>query len=84
MGEIRNNTEVNLENYDAVNNPAHYVQGGLEVIDILRAKLSDEAFKGFLEGNIIKYVLRYKNKNGLEDLKKANWYLNYLIKITSK
>jgi hypothetical protein len=36
----------------------------------------------FLEGNVIKYVTRYKMKNGLEDLKKAQWYLNRLIEIT--
>ena len=55
-------------------NPQHYKQGNIEVIDfILDQKVS------YLEGNIIKYVSRYKYKNGLEDLKKAQWYLERLI-----
>jgi hypothetical protein len=55
-------------------NPKHYKQGKIEVIDfILDQKMN------YLEGNIIKYVSRYKQKNGIEDLKKALWYLNKLI-----
>jgi len=54
-------------------NPDHYKQGKIEVIDfILDQKLN------YLEGNVIKYLSRYKYKNGLEDLKKAKWYLNKL------
>jgi hypothetical protein len=54
-------------------NPDHYKQGNIEVIDfILDQKLN------YLEGNVIKYLSRYKFKNGLEDLKKASWYLNRL------
>ena len=58
---------------DAVN-PNHYKQGDIEVIDFIL----DQNFN-YLEGNIIKYVSRYKYKNGLEDLKKAHWYLERLI-----
>ena len=55
-------------------NPAHYKQGKIEVIDfILDQKMN------YLEGNIIKYVSRYKLKNGIEDLIKAHWYLTKLI-----
>ena len=55
-------------------NPPHYQQGKIEVIEfILDQKLN------YLEGNCIKYLCRYKLKNGLEDLKKAQWYLNKLI-----
>lgn len=55
-------------------NPSHYKQGNIEVIDfILDQKLT------YVEGNIIKYVSRYKTKNGLEDLKKAQWYLQKLM-----
>ena len=55
-------------------NPKHYKQGKIEVIDfILDQKMN------YLEGNIIKYLSRYKHKNGIEDLKKALWYLNKLI-----
>ena len=55
-------------------NPNHYKQGNIEVIDfILDKKLS------YLEGNVIKYISRYKFKNGLEDLNKARWYVDKLI-----
>lgn len=55
-------------------NPDYY-KGNIEVCDyIIDKKMS------YLEGNIIKYVTRYKQKNGLEDLKKAKWYLEKLIK----
>jgi hypothetical protein len=57
-----------------VNHPSHYNQGKIEVIDAI-----DDWNLGFYEGNIIKYVARYKQKNGVEDLKKAAWYLNRLI-----
>jgi len=55
-------------------NPSHYRQGDIEVIDYIL----DQKFD-YLEGNIIKYVSRYKNKNGVEDLNKAQWYLRRLI-----
>ena len=55
-------------------NPSHYKQGNIEVIDfILDQKLS------YLEGNVLKYLCRYKYKNGIEDLNKARWYINKLI-----
>jgi len=57
-------------------NPNHYQKGNIEVIDFIL----DQNFN-YLEGNIIKYVSRYKDKNGLEDLKKAQWYLNRLTDI---
>jgi hypothetical protein len=60
-------------------NPAHYQKGGVECIDAIEASMSKEAFKGFLKGNCIKYIYRYENKNGVEDLKKAEWYLLRLI-----
>lgn len=68
---------------DPVNNPAHYTNGGIETIDYLKAKMTQEQFRGFLIGNVLKYVSRYPHKNGVEDLKKAEWYLNRLIKIES-
>ena len=64
---------------DNVNHPAHYNTGTIEVINYIKDKLDYEAFVGYLTGNIIKYISRYKFKNGVEDLKKAEWYLNYLI-----
>ena len=55
-------------------NPNHYKKGNIEVIEYIL----DQKFN-YLEGNIIKYVSRYKHKNGLEDLNKAKWYLERLI-----
>lgn len=62
-------------------NPNHYKQGGLESIDAIKAFMSEEAFKGFLKGNCQKYLFRYEQKNGIEDLKKCQWYLERLISI---
>ena len=66
---------------DNVEHPSHYCRGGIECIDAIEASLGKDEFTGFLRGNIIKYVWRYKDKNGLEDLKKAQWYLNKLIEV---
>ena len=65
--------------FDSVNRPVHYASGGIEAIEALESSMSPEAFRGFLKGNVIKYVWRYEQKNGLEDLKKAKWYLKALI-----
>lgn len=62
---------------DAIN-PDHYKTGGLEVIDILKAKLSPEEFRGFLKGNSLKYLLRAEQKGGAEDYAKAMWYSSML------
>jgi len=66
---------------ESVNNPDHY--GGkeniYEAIKIIEAHNLD-----FAEGNALKYLLRYKKKNGIEDLKKSQWYINYLIERESK
>lgn len=64
---------------DIVNKPIHYTQGNIECIDYLADKLTEDEFKGFCKGNIIKYVTRENLKNGLEDLEKAEWYLKKLI-----
>ncbi len=66
---------------DFINSPPHYIKGGLEVIDILQAKLSHEALIGYITGNILKYIFRYQDKNGVHDLKKARWYLEKLIDV---
>ncbi len=69
---------------DMVNSPPHYNSGNIECIDAIKESMSSEAFKGYLKGNIQKYIWRYENKKGLEDLKKAQWYLNKLIKTLEK
>ena len=68
-----------MKDYDSVDNPAHYNKGGVECIDAIRGSMSAEAFRGFLKGNVMKYMFRYEAKNGLEDLRKARWYLERLI-----
>ena len=64
---------------DPVNHPAHYTAGKYEVIDVIEDSLGDDGFEGYLVGNVMKYVMRFRHKNGLEDLKKARWYLDRLI-----
>lgn len=64
---------------EKINHPNHYNQGGIEVIDFMKQYMSEEELTGFAIGNVIKYVARYRHKNGIEDLKKAKWYLDYAI-----
>ena len=68
---------------DVINNPSHYNQGGLECIDYIEQQLTAEQFEGYLAGNSIKYLQRYQYKNGVEDLKKHQWYVEKLIKAMS-
>ena len=67
---------------DMVNKPPHYNNGDIETIDAIQSALGD-GFEFYLQGNILKYVWRYRHKNNVEDLKKAQWYLNKLIDIKS-
>jgi hypothetical protein len=65
---------------DNVNHPSHYTQGNIECIDaIAEATKFLRGIEATDTGNIIKYMWRWNNKNGLEDLRKARWYLNHLI-----
>lgn len=64
---------------DNVNHPRHYGTGKIECIEYLEDFLTHEEFIGYLRGNIGKYLHRWRYKNGLEDLEKAQWYLNKLI-----
>ena len=68
------------EKEDMVNSPAHYNKAGIETIDALEAMLTP-GFDYYLQGNVFKYLWRYRYKNGVEDLKKAQWYLNKLIEV---
>lgn len=69
---------------DNVNHPKHYTAGKIEVIRIMEDQLTDEEYRGYIKGQVIKYITRERNKNGLEDLKKAAWYLDRLIKRLEK
>lgn len=72
-----NGVSMKKQNTDNVNNPSHYTAGGIETLDYIKAKVSD--YPSYAVGNILKYVSRYEHKNGIEDLKKAQFYLNDLI-----
>jgi hypothetical protein len=61
---------------DPVNSPKHYTQGNMEVITAIEGLGLD-----YHQGNVLKYVARYKYKNGMEDLLKAKWYIERLIYI---
>ena len=67
-----------IEIQDMVNSPPHYNKSGIECIEAIKAMTGD-GFKFYLQGNIMKYLWRYLYKNGVEDLKKAKWYLSELI-----
>ena len=69
-----------------VNHPPHYKsKAGIEVIEVVEAFTEGlEGIEATDTGNILKYICRWKSKNGLQDLEKAKWYLNHLIKHVEK
>ena len=68
-------------NVDMVNHPSHYTQGGIECIDALKAAtVSKTGIEAVCTANAIKYLWRYEEKNGIEDVKKARWYIDRLIR----
>ena len=71
---------------DNVNSPIHYNKNshGIECIQAIRAALTDEEFRGYCKGNVLKYTWRENYKNKVEDLEKASWYLNKLIESIKK
>lgn len=69
---------------DAVNHPGHYCQGGIECIKAIEASMTPEEFQGYCKGNVMKYIWRFREKNGLEDLKKAQVYLGWMIESKEK
>jgi hypothetical protein len=65
---------------DRVNHPLHYTQGKVECIDALQSLTTGlEGYEGYLVASSVKYLWRWKSKNGLEDLKKAKWFLERLV-----
>lgn len=65
---------------DMVNSPAHYTQGNIECIEAIEEVVADlVGMEAMCTGNAIKYLWRWKHKNGVEDLKKAKWYIERLI-----
>lgn len=71
---------------DMVSHPSHYqTEKGLEAIDVIEAFTADlKGIEATDTGNVIKYICRWKKKNGIEDLKKARWYLDHLISHVEK
>lgn len=69
---------------DMVNHPKHYTSGKIEVIKIMEDQLTPEEYRGYIKGQVIKYITRERHKNGLEDLEKAYWYLGRLINLLKK
>jgi len=70
------------EVWEHVNSPDHYNSNTIETIDLIRDSMETEEYRGYLKGNIFKYVSRYRYKekeNPVKDLLKAQWYLNKLI-----
>lgn len=65
--------------FDAVNKPEHYASGDIECIDAIKAQMSPEEYQGYLRGNVVKYMWRWRDKGGVESLCKAQWYLDRLI-----
>ena len=72
IGEVKDNI-----------NPGHYKIGGIETWDFLVAKLTKEELIGYCKANILKYISRESKKGGIEDLKKAQWYMQKLVEIIS-
>lgn len=64
--------------HDNVNHPAHYTFGGIETIDFIRAKLTPEEFAGYCKAKVLEYVSRATHKGGIEDLRKAGKYIEFV------
>lgn len=68
------------KNFDAVQHPSHYNQGSVECIDALEAAtVGLTGIEAVCTSNAIKYLWRWKQRNGIEDLRKSLWYINHLI-----
>ena len=70
---------------DNINKPAHYTQGSIECIDAIAEAVKDlKGMEAVNTANVIKYMWRWKHKNGIEDVKKAAWYCVDLAKRLEK
>ena len=81
IDDLECDLECDMED-DAVNSPSHYTQGKVEYIDAIEsACINKQGIEAVCVANVIKYLWRYENKNGVEDVRKARWYLERLIKV---
>lgn len=79
-GSHLKDAELNIEP-DMVSHPKHYNQGGIECIDALKAAtVGKRGIEAVCVANVIKYLWRYEEKNGIEDVRKAKWYIERLLK----
>lgn len=69
---------------DNVNHPAHYETNGIECFDAIVASQGACAAEDFCVCNAMKYIWRHRNKNGLEDIRKAIWYLNKYVELEER
>lgn len=76
--KVERNDEVDTTN-NAVQHPSHYTHGGIECIEAIKASMTADGFCDYCKGNIIKYIWRWRDKGGVEDLRKASVYLDWLI-----
>ena len=74
-GEVKKSPQIGA---DRVNHPSHYTQGGVECIEGIKSALGS-GFVDYCQGNAIKYLWRWRHKGGVEDLRKAQVYLNWMI-----
>ena len=79
--EMKYILEEEKQTKDLVNNPPHYNKGNIECIDAIEAMLTHEEYVGYLRGNSLKYRWRFRYKNGIQDLEKAEWYENRLMEV---
>ena len=68
-----------VEDFDNVNRPSHYASGEVECIEAIKSQMNAEEYQGYLRGNVVKYMWRWREKGGVESLRKARWYLDRLI-----
>lgn len=69
---------------DVVNHPSHYTQGGIECIDAMEAAYGKDRLASYCIINAFKYLWRSHEKNGIEDVKKAKWYIDKHLELTEE
>ena len=72
------------ETRDVVNHPTHYETGKFECIEVMEEALGKDVVIDFCLANAFKYLYRSKRKNGIEDIKRAQWYINRYIMLSEK
>ncbi len=69
---------------DMINSPKHYTQNGIECIEAIKASMTSDGFLDYCKGNVLKYIWRWRDKGGAEDLEKARVYLTWMIEEAEK